>query len=138
MHGMILIAATPAGRHAVNACGAIGIPVALRRLYRIECGPLRRRRELPAVRRGREVELCVGADPAEMDPVHCQGISTHWLRQTTLTRVERHFGYAKVRACAGHIDNAKASRLPRRASTGAATTTHINDNPQDVATASPP
>lgn len=31
-----------------------------------------------------------------------QGISTHWLRHTTLTWVERNFGYAVARAYAGH------------------------------------
>jgi integrase len=34
--------------------------------------------------------------------VATQGISTHWLRHTTLTWVERHFGYAIARAYAGH------------------------------------
>ena len=34
--------------------------------------------------------------------VHTQQISTHWLRHTTLTWVERHFGYAIARAYAGH------------------------------------
>ncbi len=36
--------------------------------------------------------------------VAVQGISTHWLRHTTLTWVERHFGYAVARAYAGHTD----------------------------------
>lgn len=31
-----------------------------------------------------------------------QQVSTHWLRHTTLTWVERHFGYAVARAYAGH------------------------------------
>jgi integrase len=31
-----------------------------------------------------------------------QGVSTHWLRHTTLTWVERNFGYAVARAYAGH------------------------------------
>jgi hypothetical protein len=31
-----------------------------------------------------------------------QGISTHWLRHTALTWVERNFGYAVARAYAGH------------------------------------
>lgn len=34
--------------------------------------------------------------------VHAQQISTHWLRHTTLTWVERNFGYAIARAYAGH------------------------------------
>jgi integrase/recombinase XerC len=33
-----------------------------------------------------------------------QQISTHWLRHTTLTWVERNFGYATARAYAGHTD----------------------------------
>jgi integrase/recombinase XerC len=37
--------------------------------------------------------------------VATQQISTHWLRHTTLTWVERHFGYAIARAYAGHTDN---------------------------------
>lgn len=39
MHAMILIAATPAGRHVIDSRGAIGLPAALRRLCGIECGP---------------------------------------------------------------------------------------------------
>ena len=34
-----------------------------------------------------------------------QQISTHWLRHTTLTWVERHHGYAIARAYAGHTDS---------------------------------
>lgn len=34
-----------------------------------------------------------------------QQISTHWLRHTTLTWVERNYGYAVARAYAGHTDN---------------------------------
>ncbi len=37
-----------------------------------------------------------------MSWVHTQQVSTHWLRHTTLTWVERHFGYAVARAYAGH------------------------------------
>jgi site-specific recombinase XerD len=36
--------------------------------------------------------------------VTTQGISTHWLRHTTLTWVERNFGYAIAHAYAGHTD----------------------------------
>jgi integrase len=36
--------------------------------------------------------------------VATQQISTHWLRHTTLTWVERNFGYAVARAYAGHAD----------------------------------
>jgi hypothetical protein len=34
--------------------------------------------------------------------VNSQQISAHWLRHTTLTWVERHFGFAVARAYAGH------------------------------------
>lgn len=37
--------------------------------------------------------------------VATQQISTHWLRHTTLTWVERSFGYAVARAFAGHTDS---------------------------------
>jgi integrase len=56
--------------------------------------------------------------------VAAQGISTHWLRHTTLTWVERSFGYGIARAYAGHTDK-----------TGPATTTYIKADLQDVATA---
>jgi integrase/recombinase XerC len=36
--------------------------------------------------------------------VRTQQISTHWIRHTTLTWVERSFGYAVARAYAGHTD----------------------------------
>ena len=51
-------------------------------------------------------------------------ISTHWLRHTTLTWVERNFGYATARAYAGHTDK-----------TGPATTTYIKADLAEVATA---
>jgi site-specific recombinase XerD len=56
--------------------------------------------------------------------VAAQGISTHWLRHTTLTWVERHYGYGIARAYAGHTN-----------STGPATTTYIKADLQAVATA---
>jgi integrase len=56
--------------------------------------------------------------------VATQGISTHWLRHTTLTWGERHCGYGVARAYAGHAD-----------STGSATTTYIKADLQAVATA---
>jgi integrase len=40
--------------------------------------------------------------------VATQQISTHWLRHTTLTWVERNFGYAVARAYAGHTDSGNA------------------------------
>jgi integrase/recombinase XerC len=36
--------------------------------------------------------------------VRTQQISMHWIRHTTLTWVERNFGYAVARAYAGHTD----------------------------------
>jgi integrase len=56
--------------------------------------------------------------------VAAQGISTHWLRHTTLTWVERNFGYGIARAYAGHTDR-----------TGPATTTYIKADLQAAATA---
>jgi integrase len=56
--------------------------------------------------------------------VATQGISTHWLRHTTLTWVERNFSYGTARAYAGHTD-----------STGPATTTYIKADLYAVATA---
>ncbi|HEX5543150.1 MAG TPA: site-specific integrase [Micromonospora sp.] len=56
--------------------------------------------------------------------VAAQDISTHWLRHTTLTWVERHFGYGVARAYARHTD-----------STGPATTTYIKADLHAVATA---
>lgn len=52
-------------------------------------------------------------------------ISTHWLRHTTLTWVERNFGYAIARAYAGHTDNDNAGT----------TATYIRANLPEVATA---
>jgi hypothetical protein len=49
-----------------------------------------------------------------------EGISTHWLRHTTLTWVERHFSYGVARAYADH--------------TGPATTTYIKADLHEVAT----
>jgi integrase/recombinase XerC len=37
--------------------------------------------------------------------VATQGISSHWIRHTILTWVERNFGYAVARAYAGHTDS---------------------------------
>ena len=51
-------------------------------------------------------------------PSTCPGwppkqISTHWLRHTTLTWVERNFGYAVARAYAGHTDSGGDDRRHR-------------------------
>ncbi len=58
--------------------------------------------------------------------VATQQISTHWLRHTTLTWVERNFGYAVARAYAGHTDHGGDA---------ATTTTYIRASLQEVATA---
>jgi hypothetical protein len=66
----------------------------------------------------------VGRPDASAAVVAAQGVSTHWLRHTTLTWVERRFGYGIARAYAGHTD-----------STGPATTTYIKADLHAVATA---
>ena len=53
-----------------------------------------------------------------------QQVSTHWLRHTTLTWVERRYGYAVARAYAGHTDNANAGT----------TATYIRADIHEVAT----
>jgi integrase len=53
--------------------------------------------------------------------VRTQQVSTHWIRHTTLTWVERNFGYAVARAYAGHTDaggDAGATSTYVRASIG--------------------
>lgn len=57
--------------------------------------------------------------------VATQQVSTHWLRHTTLTWVERNFGYAVARAYAGHNDNRSAG----------VTATYIRADIVEVATA---
>lgn len=52
------------------------------------------------------------------------GVSTHWLRHTTLTWVERNYSYATARAYAGHTDTKNGSTL-----------TYIKGMPREVATA---
>lgn len=58
--------------------------------------------------------------------VDAQQVSTHWLRHTTLTWVERNFGYAVARAYAGHSDTNHDA---------GSTTTYIRASLQEVATA---
>ncbi|MEU7953435.1 hypothetical protein AB0B62_19915 [Micromonospora chalcea] len=58
--------------------------------------------------------------------VHVQQISTHWLRHTTLTWVERNFGYAVARAYAGHSDSG---------SDVGTTSTYVRASLQEVAAA---
>ena len=58
--------------------------------------------------------------------VATQQISTHWLRHTTLTWVERNFGYAVARAYAGHTDSGNEP---------GATATYVRATLQEVAAA---
>jgi integrase/recombinase XerC len=58
--------------------------------------------------------------------VATQQISTHWLRHTTLTWVERNFGYAIARAFAGHTDSGGDAGT---------TTTYVRASLQEVAAA---
>ncbi|GAA2219080.1 hypothetical protein GCM10010429_51800 [Micromonospora olivasterospora] len=58
--------------------------------------------------------------------VYVQQISTHWLRHTTLTWVERNFGYAVARAYAGHSDSGGDVGT---------TTTYVRASLQEVAAA---
>jgi integrase len=55
--------------------------------------------------------------------VAAQHISTHWLRHTTLTWIERHYGYAIAHAYAGHHDR-----------TDSATPTYLHADIHDLAT----
>jgi len=57
--------------------------------------------------------------------VATQQISIHWLRHTTLTWVERHFGYAVARSFAGHASS----------SHDATTTTYVRADIHEVAAA---
>jgi integrase/recombinase XerC len=59
--------------------------------------------------------------------VRTQQVSAHWLRHTTLTWVERNFGFAVAHAYAGHTDGA--------GDTGTATTTYVRATLTEVATA---
>jgi integrase/recombinase XerC len=59
--------------------------------------------------------------------VRTQQISTHWLRHTTLTWVERNFGFAIAHAYAGHTDGS--------GDTGGATSTYVRATLAEVAAA---
>jgi integrase len=54
-----------------------------------------------------------------------QGVTTHWLRHTTLTWVERNFGYGVAREYAGHTGKSDAGT----------TTTYVRADLHEVATA---
>src|SRR6266702_8084243 len=58
--------------------------------------------------------------------VRTQQISMHWIRHTTLTWVERNFGYAVARAYAGHTDGAGEA---------GATSTYVRASLSEVAAA---
>lgn len=58
--------------------------------------------------------------------VAAQQISTHWLRHTTLTWVERNFGFAVAHAYAGHTDGG---------ADGSVTATYVRASTQEVAAA---
>jgi len=60
--------------------------------------------------------------------VRAQQISTHWIRHTTLTWVERNFGYAVAKAYAGHTDSSGGGE------TGA-TATYVRATTHEVAAA---
>ncbi|MBW0009365.1 MAG: site-specific integrase, partial [Pseudonocardiales bacterium] len=62
---------------------------------------------------------------AHLPWVATQQISTHWLRHTTLTWVERNFGYAIARTYAGHTDNGNAGT----------TATYVRASIPEIATA---
>jgi len=58
--------------------------------------------------------------------VRTQQISTHWIRHTTLTWVERNFGYAVARAYAGHTEGGSET---------GATSTYVRASLAEVAAA---
>src|SRR6185437_15204929 len=58
--------------------------------------------------------------------VAAQQISTHWLRHTTLTWVERNFGFAVAQAYAGHTSQVREAN---------ATTTYVRAGLHEVAAA---
>jgi integrase len=58
--------------------------------------------------------------------VATQGISTHWIRHSVLTWVERNFGYAVAHAYAGHTDSG---------SEASATATYVRASLSEVAVA---
>jgi site-specific recombinase XerC len=63
----------------------------------------------------------------ELPWVRTQGISTHWIRHTTLTWVKRNFGFAVAHAYAGHTDG--------RGESVSVTSTYVRATLAEVATA---
>ena len=62
----------------------------------------------------------------ELAWVATQQVSMHWIRHTTLTWVERHFGFATAQAYAGHEDHGRG---------GKAMATYVRAGLPEVATA---
>ncbi|GAA3381571.1 tyrosine-type recombinase/integrase [Cryptosporangium minutisporangium] len=60
--------------------------------------------------------------------VAAQGISTHWLRHTTLTWVERTYGYAVAHAYAGHTDQSSGGEA-------GTTITYVRASQEEIAAA---
>ena len=58
-----------------------------------------------------------------------QQVSTHWIRHTILTWVERRFGFAVAEAYAGHRETSRGARAM------AATGTYVRAGLPEVATA---
>ena len=121
----------PATRERRDAALAADHPRTRRTSGRPRPSPRRRRRPGPSAALPQRPGLDLTPLRPPLDtPRHstllitAQSISTHWLRHTTLTRVERNFGYGIARAYAGHTDK-----------TGPATTTYIRADLQAVATA---
>jgi hypothetical protein len=69
----------------------------------LQFDPLRHRRRGTLTVRGADADLHVVKDRrGHSSPGSPHNKSAHWLRHTTLTWVERNFGYAVARAYAGH------------------------------------
>ena len=71
--------------------------------------------------------------------VATQGISTHWIRHSVLTWVERNFGYAVAHAYAGHTGSgseagATATYVRASLSEVAAALAALTDEPHPLAT----
>ncbi|WP_245633788.1 hypothetical protein [Amycolatopsis jejuensis] len=67
------------------------------------------------------------------------GVSAHWLRYTTLTWVERNFGYAIAAGYAGHVpvSNRAGNTLTYVAATPAEIATALTGEPHPLAIAEP-
>lgn len=90
-----------------------------------EAGQLLRYRDGAPITRRRYDHLWVRIGE-HLPWVRVQQISTHWLRHTTLTWVERNFGYAIARAYAGHSESGGDAGT---------TATYVKATPQEIAAA---